>query len=104
MITWWLEWGERVDDLERLARQGKTIPALQNRPELTLWLVPAFDCYADLNGVIAWPAVKAWADYHQQPFDALWAVLRIAERRVAQWHKTRSAYLSQDQKRSAKAS
>jgi len=92
--VWWHEWGPYVEQLQKQAEQGKTVPALANRPPLWPWLQAACDCYADLGGRLDWLRVHLWAIAHgESPVD-LWLILRTAAEEVNEWQARRQTLVS----------
>jgi len=58
------------------------VPALDARPVIPLWLVPALDAYTDLGGHASWWRVREWSEYHGINFEWLLPVLRYASAAV----------------------
>jgi hypothetical protein len=54
------------------------VPALEARPDVPLWLVPALDAWRDLGGNVEWMPIREWGDYYGIELEWLLPVLRRA--------------------------
>jgi hypothetical protein len=48
-LQWQLQWGGRIEFLQDLAKSGEEVPALKNRPTLTMWQRFFWDAYHVVN-------------------------------------------------------
>jgi hypothetical protein len=81
--VWQAAYGEHEERLRKAAERGKDVPALRSKPEIFLWLLPALDCWADLDGAVTWDRVKEWAVHYQVDLEWLFPVLRQASAALA---------------------
>lgn len=59
-------------------KQGKRVPALEARPKVPLWLMPALDAACDVGVRASWRDVREWCDYYGIELEWLLPVLRRA--------------------------
>lgn len=67
-----------MEQLEKAQARGKRIPALESRPEVPLWLLPAMDAWIDLGGAAPWWRVREWCNHYGIELEWLAPVLRRA--------------------------
>jgi hypothetical protein len=67
------------------------VPALESRPDVPLWLLPAFDAYCDLGRGASWSRIREWSNYYQIDLDWLFPVLRHAMHMVDEHLKATKA-------------
>ena len=91
-MIWNQTYGSNLDNLLKAKERGLQVPALDNKPELPIHLIPYFECYYDLNGDLSWMVVKQWCEYYNQNFEYCFAVLVTAQNKVEKWRQLNSSH------------